>query len=51
MKSSLTLLAALTMLAASAHASPKPLYRWSKDQKPGDTTGDGFKNLWRVGRP
>lgn len=29
----------------------KPLYRWSRDQKPGDTTGDGFKNLWRVGRP
>src|SRR5512139_4312532 len=29
----------------------KPLYRWSKDQKPGDTTGDGFKNMWRVGRP
>lgn len=29
----------------------KPLYLWSKDQKPGDTTGDGFKNMWRVARP
>jgi predicted lipoprotein with Yx(FWY)xxD motif len=39
------------MLAASTHASPKPLYRWPKDQKPGGTTGDGFKNLWHVGSP
>lgn len=33
----------------------KPLYLWSKDQKPGDRTGDGFNNVWRVvkeeGRP
>jgi len=28
----------------------KPLYRWSKDQKPGDRTGDGFLNVWRVVR-
>jgi predicted lipoprotein with Yx(FWY)xxD motif len=26
----------------------KPLYVWSKDQKPGDKTGDGFNNAWRV---
>ncbi|MDE1462704.1 COG4315 family predicted lipoprotein [Spartinivicinus poritis] len=26
----------------------KPLYFWIKDQKPGDTTGDGFKNVWHV---
>ncbi|MCB1960919.1 MAG: hypothetical protein KDE68_10430 [Rhodocyclaceae bacterium] len=29
----------------------KPLYRWIKDQKPGDVTGDGFKNVWHVARP
>ena len=29
----------------------KPLYLWSKDQKPGDTTGEGFNNVWRVARP
>jgi len=30
----------------------KPLYAWSKDQKPGDTTGDGFLNgAWHVARP
>lgn len=28
----------------------KPLYFWSKDQKPGDTTGDGFKNVWHIAR-
>lgn len=28
----------------------KPLYYWAKDQKPGDRTGDGFNNLWRVAR-
>jgi predicted lipoprotein with Yx(FWY)xxD motif len=28
----------------------KPLYYWSKDQKPGDTTGDGFNNLWHVAK-
>lgn len=26
----------------------KPLYRWSKDQKPGDKTGDGVNKLWHV---
>lgn len=26
----------------------KPLYLWSKDQKPGDKTGDGFVNAWHV---
>jgi predicted lipoprotein with Yx(FWY)xxD motif len=31
--------------------SGKPLYYWSKDQKPGDTTGDGFNNAWRAVRP
>ncbi len=29
----------------------KPLYLWSKDSKPGDKTGDGFNNAWRVARP
>ena len=30
----------------------KPLYYWAKDQKPGDTTGDGFlNNAWHVARP
>jgi len=29
----------------------KPLYRWIKDMKPGDTSGDGFKDLWKVARP
>jgi predicted lipoprotein with Yx(FWY)xxD motif len=30
----------------------KPLYAWSKDTKPGDTTGDGFlNNQWHVARP
>lgn len=30
----------------------KPLYAWSKDAKPGDTTGDGFlNNAWHVARP
>ncbi len=28
----------------------KPLYFWVKDQKPGDRTGDGFNNLWRVAK-
>jgi predicted lipoprotein with Yx(FWY)xxD motif len=28
----------------------KPLYLWSKDQKPGDRTGDGFNNVWRIAR-
>ena len=29
----------------------KPLYLWVKDQKPGDKTGDGFNNVWRVAKP
>ena len=29
----------------------KPLYLWVKDAKPGDKTGDGFNNAWRVARP
>ena len=29
----------------------KPLYTWIKDTKAGDTTGDGFNNVWRVARP
>jgi predicted lipoprotein with Yx(FWY)xxD motif len=29
----------------------KPLYTWAKDTKPGDTTGDGFNNVWKVARP
>ncbi len=28
-----------------------PLYLWVKDQKPGDRTGDGFNNAWRVAKP
>lgn len=26
----------------------KPLYLWSKDQKAGDMTGDGFNGAWHV---
>ncbi|MBS1215135.1 MAG: hypothetical protein H6R20_109, partial [Proteobacteria bacterium] len=26
----------------------KPLYFWIKDAKPGDKTGDGFNNVWRI---
>jgi predicted lipoprotein with Yx(FWY)xxD motif len=29
----------------------KPLYYWSKDQNPGDRTGDGVNNAWHVARP
>ena len=28
----------------------KPLYLWSKDQKPGDKTGDGFNSVWHVAK-
>jgi predicted lipoprotein with Yx(FWY)xxD motif len=28
----------------------KPVYLWAKDQKPGDKTGDGFNNVWRVAK-
>jgi len=26
----------------------KPLYRWFKDTKVGDTTGDGLNNVWHL---
>jgi predicted lipoprotein with Yx(FWY)xxD motif len=29
----------------------RPLYTWFKDQKPGDTTGDGVLNVWHTARP
>ena len=29
----------------------KPLYTWSKDTKPGDSTGDGVNNVWKVAKP
>jgi predicted lipoprotein with Yx(FWY)xxD motif len=29
----------------------KPVYYWVKDQKPGDRTGDGFNNVWRLAKP
>lgn len=29
----------------------KPLYLWVKDTKPGDKTGDGVNNVWRVAKP
>ncbi len=29
----------------------KPLYYWIKDGKPGDKTGDGVNNAWRVATP
>ncbi len=29
----------------------KPLYYWVKDSKPGERSGDGVNNLWRVARP
>jgi predicted lipoprotein with Yx(FWY)xxD motif len=29
----------------------KPLYAWAKDTKPGDTTGDGFNNVWHIATP
>ncbi len=29
----------------------QPLYFWAKDAKPGDKTGDGFNNVWKVARP
>ena len=31
--------------------SGKPLYYWSKDEKPGDTKGDGFNQAWRAVKP
>lgn len=29
----------------------KPVYYWVRDTKPGDRTGDGFNNAWRLARP
>ena len=29
----------------------KPLYFWAKDQKPGDTTGDGVGGSWHTAKP
>jgi predicted lipoprotein with Yx(FWY)xxD motif len=29
----------------------KPLYTWTKDQKPGEKTGDNFNNVWHVATP
>lgn len=29
----------------------KPLYRWAKDTKPGDKTGDMINNVWHVAKP
>ncbi len=29
----------------------RPLYYWAKDQKPGDRTGDGVKDVWHVAKP
>ena len=29
----------------------KPLYKWFKDKKPGDTTGNGVKSVWFVAKP
>jgi predicted lipoprotein with Yx(FWY)xxD motif len=28
----------------------KPLYLWTKDQKPGDMTGQGFNNVWQAAK-
>jgi predicted lipoprotein with Yx(FWY)xxD motif len=29
----------------------KPLYTWVKDQKPGDTTGNGVGKVWNTAKP
>jgi predicted lipoprotein with Yx(FWY)xxD motif len=29
----------------------KPLYHWSKDTKPGDTSGDGVNGVWHIAAP
>jgi predicted lipoprotein with Yx(FWY)xxD motif len=29
----------------------KPLYTFSKDGKPGDANGDGFKDIWHLAKP
>ena len=29
----------------------KPLYLWFQDEKPGDTKGEGVRDVWLVARP
>ncbi|MFY3547819.1 hypothetical protein [Achromobacter insolitus] len=29
----------------------KPLYTYAKDAKPGDKTGDNFKEVWHIAKP
>ncbi|MGO9785592.1 MAG: hypothetical protein ACLPL5_02165 [Stellaceae bacterium] len=29
----------------------KPLYGWVKDEKPGETTGDGVNDVWHAAHP
>lgn len=29
----------------------KPLYLWTKDMKPGDTTGEGVRGMWHAAKP
>jgi predicted lipoprotein with Yx(FWY)xxD motif len=29
----------------------KALYSWTKDTKPGDTSGDGVNNVWHIAAP
>ena len=29
----------------------QPLYLWVKDQKAGDTTGDGVNKIWHIAKP
>jgi predicted lipoprotein with Yx(FWY)xxD motif len=29
----------------------KPLYSWTKDTKPGDTSGDGVNSVWHIAVP
>lgn len=29
----------------------RPLYFWAKDSRPGDATGEGVGNVWRLARP
>ncbi len=29
----------------------RPLYLWVRDEKPGDTSGEGVGNVWLVARP
>lgn len=29
----------------------KPLYTWTKDQKPGDRSGDGVNGVWHLATP